>query len=64
MKRYTCRCREASAIEAAMNGHLDLWPECDAEEKENWFVFRKDGKRVFSCNPQYARANFELEEKK
>jgi len=61
--RYRIRCRERSFILAVCNGHSFAWgPEvCEAISDGNSVTFWSEGKQVWSCNSNYAAANFECE---
>ena len=64
--RYICRGREETFLEAVANGHGFLFGgACLAEEFQRgdgtWFRFLgREGVLLWECNPEYARANFDL----
>lgn len=61
------RCREKTKLAAALNGHSAIWPEAEIRFEDDkhligWAVFYRNGERVWSCNPMYAHANFDIVE--
>ncbi|MFX0133814.1 MAG: hypothetical protein ACFFDN_09225 [Candidatus Hodarchaeota archaeon] len=53
------KCKEKSLIEAACNGHQNVYPEAEIVfTSYGWIWFCKRGKKVFGCDEDYARANF------
>ncbi|RZT35476.1 hypothetical protein [Cupriavidus agavae] len=61
--RYRARCKEANAIQALLAGHSAVFPDADVVVKDGWANFYRDGKKVWSCNPQYAALHFLIEPK-
>ncbi|EPV8691084.1 hypothetical protein PAE975_6046 (plasmid) [Pseudomonas aeruginosa] len=57
---YIAKCKEKSAISAAVNGHSQVWPEAKVVVKDGNARFYKDGSLVWECNATYARGNFEV----
>lgn len=55
------RCRSKSAISAAAQGHLCVWPSSRVVVTGDAAVFFKDGKKVWQTNAVYATSNFDLE---
>ena len=51
---YIAKCKEKSAISAAVNGHSKV------VVKDGNARFYKDGSLVWECNATYARGNFEV----
>ena len=45
-------------MRATVNGHAPVWPQAEAVSDGKWVQCYRDGKRVFTCNATYARANF------
>ncbi|SED37357.1 hypothetical protein SAMN05216178_6986 [Pseudomonas saponiphila] len=58
--RYMAKCKEATPLAAALNGHAQVWPEALVVVKAGVAVFYKNGTKVWECNPTYARGNFEI----
>jgi hypothetical protein len=56
--RYLARCKEATRLKAAANGHSTIWPQAEAVSDGLWVHFYRDGVAVFDCNAQYASAHF------
>lgn len=59
--KYLARCKERSAISAAVNGHGAVYPQALCTIANGVAMFEKDGRRVWDCNAAYAQANFQLE---
>lgn len=57
---YVAKCKEKSALSAAVNGHSQIWPEAKVIVKEGNARFYKDGRLVWECNATYAHHNFEV----
>lgn len=57
---YKATCREKSALQAAMNGHVAVWSSATVRFENGWAYFERDGREVWSCNEAYARLHFDL----
>lgn len=57
---YLAKCRERTAISAAMNGHSQVWPEARLVVSDNHAMFYRDGVQVWSCNVHYAACHFDV----
>nr|WP_081651319.1 hypothetical protein [Cupriavidus sp. WS] len=58
--RYEARCRQATLLSAAAAGHSSVFPVSELVISGGWARFYKEGKEVWSCNPAYAAANFDV----
>ncbi|MGP0171230.1 hypothetical protein ACSVIJ_05030 [Pseudomonas sp. NCHU5208] len=57
---YIAKCKEKTALSAAVNGHSQVWPEAKVVVKNGTARFYKDGSLVWECNATYAKGNFEV----
>lgn len=58
--RYLARCREATRLKAASNGHSAVFPQAECALSATHASFYKVGVLVWECNRAYAQANFDL----
>lgn len=58
--KYLAKCRQTTALNAGMNGHLSVWPEALMEVKGKEAFFYRDGKVVWSCSMLYAANQFDV----
>jgi len=59
--KYTVRCKEKTAVEAATNGHsFAFYPGVVALSNEREVIFYRNDTQVFFCNAVYAADNFEM----
>lgn len=56
--RYLAKCKEATRLSAALNGHSAIWPQAEAVSDGQWVQFYRDDVPIFDCNAQYASAHF------
>ncbi|WP_394475087.1 hypothetical protein [Ralstonia mannitolilytica] len=59
--KHTARCKQTSLIAAVAAGHSYVFPSAELVVSGGWARFYRDGKEVWSCNPTYAAAHFEIE---
>lgn len=62
--QYIAKRRQKTLLAAVVAGHSRVWPQADVTVQEGWARFYKDGKEVWSCNPLYAAARFDIEKVK
>ncbi|MDM8359009.1 hypothetical protein [Pandoraea communis] len=58
--KYTARCMQATMLAAVAAGHSHVFATDDLIVSDEWARFYKGGKEVWSCNPTYAAAHFEV----
>lgn len=61
-KKYKGQCKEENFFQAAYNGHLQVWPYFTLVISDGKAYYYKNGKEVWTSNPEYAKANFILRE--
>ena len=58
--KYRAKVKCTNVLEAMLNGLHQVFPETVMIYDGNWCRFYKDKKEVWDCNPQFAKANFEI----
>ena len=60
IEKYIADSKEETFIQAAFNGHTNVWPMCECQIEKGVAKFYKNGKKVWQCNERYARFHFKL----
>lgn len=59
--KYLAKCKQETLLSAVAAGHSHVFPQADLVVSNGWARFYKGGKEVWSCNPAYAAAHFDVE---
>lgn len=57
---YVAKCRQPTAVSAAVNGHAEVWPQALMVVEGDTAIFYRDGERVWSCSMLYAANQFDV----
>ena len=58
---YKATCKERNALAAAMNGHVQVFPEARCTVSKGQAVFDRNGMELWRSNAAYAEVHFRLE---
>ncbi|EPJ7982329.1 hypothetical protein L4Z68_001336 [Pseudomonas aeruginosa] len=57
---YLAKCRQPTALSAAMNGHAEVWPEARMVVRGDEAIFYRGDERIWSCSMLFAANQFDV----
>lgn len=57
---YLAKCRQTTALSAAINGHAGVWPEARMVVCGDTAIFYRGAERIWSCSMLYAANQFDV----